>query len=492
MSANLDTDVSSAVTSSPPPSLTDDSSGGAASSAAGQEGGSSNESPVVGDVNAGFEAANNSGQAATQQGDSTLPPSEEDPFKDIPTIDELRVQAEQKVPYAQALLQVREAYDASKSKVTDLESLSAFRPMVEKTTPEQLRTKLDIIDGFFAPLEENGQVLTDQYGVARTTAKPGLEKLLSESPDTFIQIMSEGLAFPVQQGGTLLDFYGQQWLQSKGLNPQNLEQYQEWEKTGAPVANSGVDLSLVPEIYREAFKQLPAKIQNDILNADPEAQEYYLKDAQQKFDDRLSRQTAQQQQQRELQQTVERAGTEFVDTIFKEEYDSTLKSIASQWQSSSDPARDSLQHHAIVNTLVNLTDPRMSGFAEQWLKSLNIAPDPLIPQLAQSVESKARQLKMVEANGDRMRAAQLADALRGERLQLKAKVNGVATLMVKALSVGLQAGEIGLQGAQESRPSITGAMSNGAERRQLANPNDLTDRRNFVDIARRTGMLSGE
>ena len=494
LNTDVSDNVSSPVVGSPAPT------GEAASSAERQEGGSGSQSPVVGDVNAGLDAANNSGQAL-EQGGSTLPPPTDDPLKGVPTVDELRAQAEQKVPYAQALLQIREAYEASTQKVNEFEPLSAFKPIVEKTTPEQLQAKLEIIDGFFAPaLDENQQPILDPVtNLPMTTALPGLQKLAEQSPDTIYTLLNDALQLTID-GQPLEEQVTNFLLVKQGLNPANITQYAEWEKTGAPVATSGVDYSLIPEPYIQAFKSLPPKIQADIASLmgsespqDKEAGQYYLDREKREFDRTQAEVKQREQQAKEFQSRVEASGQEFVDTIFKEEYDSTLQSIASQWQSSSDPNRDALQQHMIMNTLVNLTDPRMSFSAEQWLKSLNIQPDPKITELALSVESKAKQAKAAEVYGDSFKANQLRDELRNDRLQLKAKVNGIATSMVRALSGQLvlnqELGDELLEGAA-ARPLINGTSVNGNGKRQLADPDNPASRTNYLDIARRTGLLA--
>ena len=483
-----------AATSPPPPS--GDSPDTASS--AGQESSPDTSASTVGGVTATQSEQDNSGNVIEQAG-SAAPTQDIDPLEGVPSLEELSQNQSQ--PYAKALVQLRTAYDALKPKVSELEPLSAFKDLVSQTTPEQLTQKLEIIDGFFAPaLDENQQPILDPVtNLPLTTALPGLQKLATESPDTVYTIINDALSLQID-GVSLEEQVTNYLLQKRGLNPANIQQYAEWEKTGAPVATSGVDLSVIPEQYRAAFQKLPATIQNDLVSLmaserpeDKEIAQYHLDKEKRDFDNQQQRATEQQQRQQAFQAGVDKAGTEFVETIFKEEYDSTLKSIASQWQSSSDPNRDALQHHMIMNTLVNLTDPRMSFSAEQWLKSLNVQPDPLIPQLAQSVENKAKQVKAAEAYGDKFKAGQLQEELRNERLQLKAKVNGVATLMVQALSGQLvlnQGQTDALLGGAETRPSVVGTGATTSGRRPLVNPNDLTDRRNFIDIARNTGLLS--
>jgi hypothetical protein len=473
------------------------SSSDVAAPPAGQESSADTDASTAGGVTATQGEQDNSGNV-NEQVDSAASTQEIDPLEGVPSLEELSQNQSQ--PYAKALVQLRTAYDALKPQFSELEPLSAFKDIVSKTTPEQLATKLEIVDGFFSKVVENGEVKTDGRGMPLTTAIPGLEKLANESPESFFQIFSDGLTRFEVDGERLDDYYGKLWLQRKGIDPANLEQHVEWEKTGAPVATSGVDTSVIPEQYHAAFKTLPLAKQRDLAfqlaseNTElREVAQYDLDQAQGRYEEKQARATEQQQHQQAFQQNIEKSGVEFVDTIFKEEYDSTLQSIASQWQSSSDPNRDALQQHMIMNTLVNLTDPRMSFSAEAWLKSLSIQPDPKIPELAVSVENKAKQVKTAEAYGDQFKANQLRDELRNERLQLKAKVNGIATLMVKALSGqlltnGEQTDEL-LRGA-ESRPSVTGTGAQANGRRQLVNPNDLTDRRNYIGIAQNTGLLN--
>jgi hypothetical protein len=397
MSANLD--VSSAGLSSPPPSPLDDSTGGAASSAAGQESSSDASTQTAGGVTAATNGQDNSGDVNLQTG-SAAPAQDVDPLEGVPTLEELSQNQSQ--PYAKALHQLRPAYEALKSKYGEVEPLAQFKDVVQNSTPEQLKAKLDIVDGFFSPVLRDGQQVYEN-GLPVTTARPGLEKLVAESPDTLFQIIEDALPLAVD-GHTMEARLTHYLLQKHGLNPANLGQYAEWEKTGAPVATAAVDLSNVPQQFHEVFKTLPPAVQQDIVNAEPDAREHYLKREQQAYEVEKAKQEAVQTQAREAQATVQRNTHTAVMGKFETGFNRFLQHL-SGWKPTADDAVNRAYHIETASTLVNLLDPNMAFANRMLYETLGIQPDAEIPQLSQQFQQQLGLAELYKARGDQMNAA---------------------------------------------------------------------------------------
>ena len=96
--------------------------------------GSSHSSPGTGNAPSEQTAG---GVTAPVQGQQ--PQAEADPFEGIPTLEQLQAEAEQGVPYAKCLAQLRSALDPLKSQVNELtEKYKPFEPFVERA-PEELQ-----------------------------------------------------------------------------------------------------------------------------------------------------------------------------------------------------------------------------------------------------------------------------------------------------------------------------------------------------------------
>jgi hypothetical protein len=463
MSTNL-SDVSSAGISSPPPSAPVDSTDAATSSVAGQESGSGTSSQVVGDVNAGASVQDNSGQTI-QQEVSTLPPSDEDIFKDIPSIDELQKQAEQKVPYSEALLRTRTAYEALKPRFSELEPLAAFKDVVGQTTPEQLQAKLDIVDGFFSPvLDESGKQVYDN-GLPLMTSKPGLEKLAAESPETVFQILNDALPLPIgENGATVKDCLVDYFCREYNLNPQNLRsgQYGEWEKTGAPVAQSTVDHSSIPEKFKAAFGQLPVAKQRDLaaLMASEDAEqreiaEYDLNQAQERYERGQAEARGREQAAREAQVKIEQSTQQAVMGKFETGFNQFLQHL-STWKPTSDDAVNSIYHLEVANTLVNLLDNQM-GFANQMLfEKLGMQADAEIPQLNQTFQQQLGLVELYKSRGEGYKASEAQRSADASYMKLVAKLNGVAGKLIEHKTKVAESLEAASQAGQQGRTHVTG------------------------------------
>lgn len=447
MSTNL-SDVS--VASPPPPPA--DSTGEAAPSAAIEEQASSQ---TAGSDTAGTDADRESQASGSAAPSANVP----DYLKDFPSMEELEQNKSER--YAQALLGLRPAHDALLQKHRDLEPLAQFKDVVSNSTPEQLQTKLAIVDGFFSPLLDGQGNQVYENGLPLTTATPGLERLIQESPNAIFDILND--AFPLKVGnGTIEDSVMLYLFQKHGLNPQNLKQYAEWEKTGAPVANNSVDLSNIPQAYQAVVKNLPARVQADYAALsqsdnpdDKELLQHYLDRDKRDFDAQAVQTQAREQQARETEARIQQNTQTAIQGKFETGFNQFLQHL-SPWQPTSDEKINRAYHIETANTLVNLLDPNMKFANDLLYETIGMQPDAEIPTLNQQFQSQTSLVELYRARGETFKAAEAQRSADNAYMRLVAKLNGVAGKLIEYKTKVAEGQQAAAQAGQPGRTHVTG------------------------------------
>lgn len=425
----------------------------AAASSAGQESSPDTSASTAGDVTATQGGQDNSGDA-TQAG-SAAPT--QDPLEGVPTLEELSQNQSQ--PYAKALVQLRTAYEALKPQHESLKTLEPWQNIAEKHGDSaHVESLVQIVKGFSTPVE--GQ--TDGDGVPLITAVPGLQRLADTSPDTFFQIIEDGLhRFKVGEE-TLFDVYGKEWLQKQGISPENLEQHKEWERTGAPVAQSAVDLSNIPDKYQAAFKQLPAVKQRDLAallasdDADQrEVAEYDLIQAQERFERGQAETRNKQAAERQAQVRIEQSTQTAIQGKFESGFNQFLQHL-STWQPTADEKVNRAYHIETASTLVNLLDPNMQFANGMLYETLGMQPDAEIPQLNNQFQQQTGLVELYKARGDKLREAEAQRSADSAYMRLVSRLNGVAAKLVEHKSRVAESSQAAARAGQHGRITVTG------------------------------------
>jgi hypothetical protein len=244
-------------------------------------------------------------------GDVTAPvqdtnePSLDDILKGLPSVDELRQQAEQKIPLAAGLASLRGHVEPLNTKVAELTQLdSVFRPVADRfDSPEQVQEVVGFYDGLIGwqkgadgqlePATEKGiQLLSEKYPLHADYAAADLLRGESVDPETGqrmprIDIALAGMAKDPQERAKVARMFG--LVEPSSISPQ-------WQP-------SPEELSIVNPDLQETYKKLPYEDREELKLASPEFINKTLADR--KLMDEL-RQDREQSQQREQQRTQQR------------------------------------------------------------------------------------------------------------------------------------------------------------------------------------------
>lgn len=362
------------------------------------------------------------------------------------------------------------------------EPLNAWKPLVDQyQAPEQVQTLIDVANGLFAPVIENGQQVY-RDGLPATTTLPAIQRLAQESPATLIQL-SEDLANFEIQGKSVIDWQ----LEAIGLDPNDIPQYLEWKKNGLNVAQQGGDISAedlqkIPGQYHEIFKSLPLETREDILYASELGREFMLRTAKESAD----MQTWKHQQQTEQQQQMEQAQvrqrqeiSQAQDVAVNDVWSSTFKSLhddlaSKGWKPSADENASGLQYTMLLAAVHGMTNPALAPLIEPVLQSAGIQLDKAkLTSLLNEIDVSTRSHIGYEKTGDIMNARiSKANADRAN-FQLKTLANGAIAQLIGVLDGSLaerrQVQDSRLQGAT-SRTVLSGQATNGSGANPFALP----------------------
>ena len=285
---------------------------------------------------------------------------EADPLKDVPTLEELEQQAANKVPYAQALKNLRAAYEGVKPQIDRFEP---WKAAVENIgDPAQAQTAYELVRSIQTPVE--GQ--PNEF-----TSKPFIDRIDQERPGSANQLFHDLLTYEVPDENGRMDTLVRHMYRAHGLDPDRVDDYRNIDTLRTSGIVSAEDLNRVPEKYREAFRALSQDGQEDILQLlranEPlyglRAEEH-LRNAQDALEARQwreqadkAREQAAQQQAVEFRQHVEQAVESDIGQQVQSIHDSILQKSLSQVTFSSDATQDTLEKSKILSVVANLQSP---------------------------------------------------------------------------------------------------------------------------------------
>lgn len=417
-----------------------------------------------------------------EEGQQATEPEQVDPLKDVPTLEELQKQAEQKVPYAQALANLRTAYEGVKPQV---EQFVPWKETIETIgDPVQARTAYELVKSLRTPIE--GQ--PDEF-----TTRPFLERVDQERPGSANQIFNDLLSYEVPDENGRVDTLVRHMYRSHGLDPDRVDDYRNIDTLRASGVVSAEDLARIPEQYREAFRTLSKDGQDDILEllraGDPSyglRAEEHLRNAQQALEARQWReqneraqQNAAAQQQAEYEQQVQQALWQDISTEVRSIHDSILEKSLSQFTFSSDATQDSIEKGKIMSTLATLQNPAYRFVAENALEAVGVSLNGFDELANRWTQERVKYITFKAAGQENTWDAREAlSKSTVAKQQILAKLNDYALKLVqasgeRAAAVASQTG--GQLSAATARyvPSGTGTGQQGNANPYLNNPYEI-------------------
>lgn len=404
--------------------------------------------------------------------------AEVDPLEGLPTAEELQKQAEEKIPHAQALANLRTAYEG-------VSSLKPWKEVAETIgDPLQARTAYELVQALRTPVE--GQ--PNEY-----TTKPFIERIDQERPGSANQIFHDLLTYEVPDENGRVDTLVRHMYRSHGLDPDRVDDYRNIDSLRASGVVSAEDLNRIPEQYREAFRTLSKDGQDDILEllkaGEPSyglRAEEHLRNAQDAMEARQYRQQqeeaqrkAAEQQQVEYQQQVQQAVEADLSTEVKSIHDSILEKSLAQFTFSSDAVQDSIIKGGIMSTLATLQNPAYRFVAENALKSVGVTLNGFDELANRWTQERVKYIAFKAAGQENTWDAREAlNKATFAKQQILAKLNDYALKLAQANGerAAAAASQTGSQlSAATSRyvPSGTGTGQQGNANPYLNNPYEI-------------------
>jgi hypothetical protein len=407
--------------------------------------------------------------------------SEVDPLKDVPTIEELKALAEQKIPHAQNVLQLREAYEKVKPQLDEYKTLDPWKPIATTIgDPALAQSSYELVTAIHTPNPENPSGFT---------SRPFLEKLESESPGSVDQLFADTLSFQVPDERGNPSTVVRELVKSWGIDPDRFDDYRNIDKFRASGVVTADDLGKIPEKYHEAFKSMSQDAREDLLEimaTKPLVAEENLRNAQralstEKFEqEQLQRQkTAEEAAQAKFQSEVAQAIDQDIVTEIQAISDSVHQNLSSQFTFSSDATVNELEHTKILSVLGNLQSPYpvYRDMAVKALKAVGVEPNGF-EELANRLSERREAYVRFNAMGDKMQATRALSEATFAKQQILAKVNDYAVRLAKA-SGERAATAAAAQGSQLERaqarfvPSGAGQVQQGAQNPYANNPHPV-------------------
>jgi hypothetical protein len=402
---------------------------------------------------------------SSQQSEQTAPASEEAGQAEaaalLPETDDDLAQHETN-PLVAPLRQLRQELRARNQTVDGLKPLEAWKPVADKyQDPQTVQTMADYYQSLNAPVIENGQPKRGEFGVPETTPLPFLQKIATDSPDTFDKMTD--LIFRAAK-----------------LDPDRLEDYRNIDHFKTSTSQSTVvtpeQLQLVPQNLHEAFKRLSPTVREDIADSlrDPEGAVYdraaidqllndsqFFLDGQKDREDRTKREAEERERvQREQSQAFEQKVEEGRGVFWQQGYSTLVTSLAKEVQLSSDANTNEGLVGLAFSTLANALDPATAFIAENACKAAGTTYDPAIARLAEDILAHSRARVHFEQSRDTLRAGEArrleTDAFNTLMAKARPAILAIARMMGANGQTLRVATEQALGGAQ-TRPAINGS-----------------------------------
>lgn len=398
---------------------------------------------------------------------------EDDPLKDIPSLEELQQQAEQKVPLTAGLARLRAAYES-------VAPLKAWKETAESIgDPLAAREYYELVNNVRTPIE--GQ--PNQF-----TTKPFIEGIAKLSPDAPNDLFFDLMTYEIANEKGVVDRMDRHYLRSLGIDPDRLEDYRNIDTIRASGAVTADDLSGIPERFHEAFRALSSAQRDDFLLQKDTNGNYslasmeYLQDKSEALEARSWRakeDQARQQQAEQRQQAFEaQLNEQIVEDVTKEAQsirDSILKESLSQVTFSSDPTQDMLAKEGIMALLAQIQSPYpyQQQAALAALKAAGIEPNGF-GELMNVFEEERRGYVRHTANRDVLQARTAQAKATTAKQQILARAQDYAMRLAKATSQRVataQSQQNGQLAAATARYVPSGSQApNGSSNPYDANP----------------------
>lgn len=433
--------------------------------------------------------------------------SEPDPLEGVPSIDELKQNPNQQ--YAKALLQLREAYEARKSEVSELQGkLNPLNPAIERHgDTETVQSRLETFDQIFTPVvdpQTQETVIDPNTGLPDYNPLPFIQSVDTENPGFAEKMLSTLLRAEYDYGDGertplhKLDPVREIVLKGCGLDPARLADYQNIDALSAPTGVTPEELQSISPDRQEAYKTLPQSLRNAWETIPEDERAYHLDTAQERLDAKQFReqQTEQQRQAREQQETqlraqVSEAQDSFVSQQILEGHTSIMDSLASQITFPEEVAP--AIHSSISALLFSLRDPDYRQANSQKLEAMGIKLDSDFDQALAAADKHLRNAKAYEMFGQKgQQQASLAEA-RNAKNQVLAKLAPIALKAAKAMGGQLAAnaqeqGKL-LQDASSVRPIPRNGNQVAEQNSYLPPGMRANDPQAGVYLARQMGLL---
>lgn len=396
-----------------------------------------------------------SGQEAkvsTQEG-AELPPSEDDPLAGLPSMDELKAQAAQKVPYAQALVQIREAYEARKSELEGFKSLEGTKPLIEKYGDvETVSSRLEMFDQMFTPVinpETQQPVVDPESGFQFYDPTPFFQSVDEQNPGFAETAL--GAILKMEKPSVYTGQVEPLWkdmFRNSGLDPDRYDDYKNIDAlTVAPSTDiTPEELGEIDEKYHEAYKSFNADQRDDLRKASPLARESYLQDRAEKLERQRSEAAqaeADKAQEAQRQQTirtyVETETNSYLAQQRQEGYATIMDDLASKVTFSGDEQANTVMHGLVGSLITSLIDPDLRFATEKTLNALGIKLDPSFDQSLAAATTASQDYKKYDLAGQKLMAQRALSEGRGPKEQIKTKLSAIALAAAKALGGTVQA-----------------------------------------------------
>jgi hypothetical protein len=294
-------------------------------------------SAQTGQIAGGATAGDVQGQSATTQ--------EADPFAGVPSLDELSKLAEQNVPNAKSLIQLRTALEARNAQYSELEpkfrAVEPFQQHLERfEKPEQLQEIVDFREKLYGWENDpqTGQLIPSTQSLVQQLTETAPERADFLSAD-----LLNGMTRDPETGRqmTRLDLALEAIAQDPGRKAKALSILGGVEPTSiAPTWQpTAEELQVVKPELQDVYKKLPYDKREALKLNDPEFINEYLEDQKFKIDTRereaareqRDRQVAQQREQY-IQREAENAGNQLVEQQFKEGFSGFAQNICEKFQ----------------------------------------------------------------------------------------------------------------------------------------------------------------
>lgn len=445
---------------------------------------------------------------ATGTGTGTVDPAQEaDPLEGVPTLEELEQNKTQQ--YAQALINLRTAYEARKGEVETLKPLEALKDITQYGDADTIKSRLDAYNSLFEQAVDPAtqQPQFDESGLPKVSAAKFIEQVDAENPGLAEQMLNDLLRYaPELPNGQKVSFYERALREVYGLDPKRLDDYRKIDALTAPTGEvTPEELAAIPENQRDAYKTLPKSLRDAWEQIPEDERKFHLDGAQERLEARQYREAETKRQAEVQQQQLNAARQQIVeaqDTYVRQELQTGLATImddvAKQVTFSADPNTNAVMLGVTEGFVAALRDPDSSAFknVQGALNALGVKLDNGFQEALSVADKHMRDQKAYELMGQKGLARNSQDKAHAAKTQVIAKLAPLAVKLAKAL--GGQAAQRANQqnqllgAATNTRPTPDSGNGLQAEDNGYLPAGMLAnDPRAGIEIAKRIGLLGG-